>query len=65
MKSIIKKMESLQLCIEEQIAEREEIYDSRSEKWQDSDKGSEYQEKTERLQEMLDELIDWQTELGS
>lgn len=57
-------MEQLQVNLEESIARREEVFENRSEKWQESEKGEEHQERTGRLQDMLDELIDWQTELG-
>lgn len=64
MNKVIKKMEQLQAELEESIAHREEVFETRSEKWQESEKGEEYQERTGRLQEMLDEIIDWQAELG-
>ena len=38
------------------IEEREEIYSNRSEKWQESDKGDEYQGYTDQLQEIADGL---------
>jgi hypothetical protein len=65
MKTTIKQMEALQESLEELIATREGQFEDRSEKWQESEKGEEFMERTDRLQEMLDELIDWQTELGS
>lgn len=64
MKELIKKVEALQGAFEEEIAKREDILNSRSERWQESEKGEEYQERNDRLQEMLDELVDWATELG-
>jgi len=64
MKKVLKKMESLNVELEVLIDKREEYYGTRSEKWCDSEKGEAYQEKTDRLQEMKDELCDWQTELG-
>lgn len=57
-------MQALQLELDDIISTREEIFDNKSAKWQDSEKSESYNELTERLQEMLDELIDWQTELG-
>lgn len=65
MKTTIKRMEMLQESLEELIAKREDQFDNCSEKWQESEKGEEFQEQTDRLQEMLDELVDWQAELGS
>lgn len=64
MKTTIKLMEKLQEHLEELIEKREEKFENASEKWQDSEKGETFNEKTGRLQEMLDEVIDWQTELG-
>lgn len=64
MKTTIKLLEKLQEHLEGLIAKREEKFDNASEKWQDSEKGEAYNEMTERIQEMLDEIIDWQTELG-
>ena len=57
-------MEKLQEHLEELVSKREEKFDNFSEKWQDSEKGEAFNEKTERLQEILDEVIDWQMELG-
>ena len=59
MKKILNKMESLWAAMEEEIEKRTNTFDNRSEKWQESEKGEEFQEKTDRMQEMLDELIDW------
>lgn len=64
MNKVIKTLEKLQEQLEELIVQREETYDNRSGKWQESEKGDEYQERTERLQEILDEITDWQVELG-
>ena len=64
MKTTIKLLETLQNHLEEQVSDREETFENRSEKWQESEKGEVFNELTGRLQEMLDEVIDWQTELG-
>ncbi|MFZ4413622.1 MAG: hypothetical protein ACOYOV_11100 [Bacteroidales bacterium] len=64
MKEVLKKMESLQVELEVLVDKREEYYGTRSEKWCDSEKGEEYQEKTDRLSEMKDEVSDWMSELG-
>jgi len=64
MKKTIKLMEALQEHMEQQISEREETFENRSEKWQESEKGEAYNELTGRLQEMLDEVTDWAIELG-
>jgi len=65
MKNVLNNMDKLHTSLEELISKREEYFDLRTEKWQKSEKGEEFQEKTGRLQEMLDDIIDWQTELGS
>ncbi len=36
--------------VESEIEKRTEYYDSKSEKWQDSEKGTEYLERTENLE---------------
>lgn len=64
MKKIIQKMESLQECLEETISNRTDHYDGCSEKWQESEKGTEYQERTDRLSEMLDDITDWIIEIS-
>jgi len=64
MKTTIKLLEQLQEHLEPLISEREESFENRSEKWQESEKGEAFYEKTEKLQEILDEVIDWQIELG-
>lgn len=65
MKKTIALMEKLQEHLDEVIQKREEKFENASDKWQDSDRGEAFNETTERLQEMMDELIDWQNELGS
>lgn len=42
--------------VEQQIEKREEAFDGKSEKWQDSVAGSEYADKTEAMQDQLDEF---------
>jgi hypothetical protein len=49
-------LENLRDKIEDKILEREWAYDERSEKWQDSDKGNTYLEKTEELHEIKDNI---------
>ena len=63
MKKIINQMEKLLAIMEHQIESREETYDSRSENWQDSEKGEDYLEVTEGLKEMELDLMDWIEEL--
>lgn len=38
------------------VQERIDFFDSKSERWQEGDKGQEYQEKTDEYQSALDEL---------
>lgn len=42
--------------ISEELEKREEFFDSKSEKWQESEKAEEYQEKTDKLQAVYDEI---------
>lgn len=56
MKNIRKQLESLKSKLDEKIEEREFTFDERSEKWQDSERGVLFQEKTDELQEVIDNL---------
>jgi hypothetical protein len=56
MKTILKNTEELMNSISEELEKRIDFYDSRSEKWQDSEKGERYQEITDQLQATMDEL---------
>ncbi|MEI6574777.1 MAG: hypothetical protein WCO63_01210 [Bacteroidota bacterium] len=49
--------------LEGEVTSRTEHFDNKSEKWQEGDRGQEYSDKTDRMQEMIDELSDWQEEL--
>jgi len=64
MKKIIKKLDALTAVLEERILDRNEVFDNRSQKWQESEKGEKYQERTDMLQEMYDEVYDWAMQLG-
>lgn len=59
MKEIKKLLTQLEEALNNEIAKREEYYDTRSEKWQESEKGDEYLEKTDELQDMLFMVNDW------
>lgn len=68
--NIIKKMIADLQQMEEElsnlISNREETFDSRSEKWQESEKGEEYQEQTDQLGSVkgsIESAIDELTEL--
>lgn len=63
MKKLIAQIETLSANLEEQIAIREDKYDSRSKKWQDSEKGDDFRTISERMQETKDELDDLSGEL--
>lgn len=65
MKNVLKKMEELHEKLGASISKREEQFENRSEKWQESEKGEQFEETTGRLQEMFDELEEWEAELGS
>ena len=63
MKSTIKKLEVLQSYLETKIELRQEDFDNKSEKWQESERGEKYQEITDKLTEILDQVTDWISEL--
>lgn len=46
------------------IEERERVFQSRTEKWQESDKGMEYLELTMRLQDVLYQISEFNIELN-
>lgn len=56
MKTIRKQLTDSITIIEEKIADREITFDDRSEKWQESENGERHQEKTDKLNEILDNL---------
>jgi len=58
MKRIIIKAKELIADIEKEVENRKKFYDSHGDRWQDSQKGAEYLEETERLSEMLNQLND-------
>lgn len=59
MKKLIKKLRELHEMTEGIVLDREEIFENRSDKWQESEKGEEYQELTERLNDLCNELTDY------
>jgi len=59
MKRIIKKASELLSEVSSEIQKRDEYYDSRSDKWLDSDAGSEYDENTEHLRDLEAALEDF------
>ena len=56
MKKIISAVEKLSKEVESEIEKREEYYDSRSEKWLESDAAIDYEEVTVNLRELLDAM---------
>ena len=63
MTKVNKTLASLRDALEMEVERRERTFDERSEKWQESEKGEEFMERTELFQEMLDTVCDWQDEL--
>lgn len=59
MKKIIDRLLKVQEALEQEIEHREAVFSSRSEKWQESDKGMDYELKTENLSEMLHSINDF------
>ena len=53
---ILDTLADAQMELADIIEEREEIFENRSEKWQESEKGDEYQGYTEQLQEIANSL---------
>lgn len=61
MKKIIAKLNELQDLLTEEVSKREETFENRTEKWQESEKGEEYQQLTEELDEFrgsVEDIID-------
>lgn len=56
MKQIKQSLEAIHAKIEALIGQREDYYNNRSDAWQDSGKASEYQDKTELLTDVLDNI---------
>ena len=56
MKTILKKAEDLKDTISVELEKREEFFDSKSEKWQESEKAENYQDITDKLQAVYDEI---------
>ena len=58
MKTILNKLEKISIQLEEKITDREITFDNRSEKWQESFKGEEFEEKTEQIREVFEFVQD-------
>jgi len=69
MKKTTESLEKIRDKIGEKIEERESSFESKSENWQESDNGSQHEERTAKLQDAYDsldlvideinEFIDW------
>lgn len=67
MKKIIAKLNELNDLLTEEVSKREETFENRSEKWQESEKGEEYQEITDELElfrSSVEDMIDRLEEEG-
>jgi hypothetical protein len=53
--SVAKKAANIVEILEDEVSSREEKFDNRSEKWQESDKGSDFEAGTDDLREALAE----------
>ncbi len=53
---ILDALSSAQMELADIVQEREDYYSEKSEKWQESEKGDEYQGYTDQLQEIADGL---------
>ena len=63
MKNLLKAIQKLNEELERVILDRDELFYSRSEKWQESEKGEKYQDMTDDIHAMLDESEDWEETL--
>jgi len=65
MKRIIKKIEDSIGIAELNLEKKQESYEDKSEKWQESEKGEIFYEKIEALEELISELQDMQMAVES
>lgn len=63
MRKALQSLESKQERLEETVSNREDYYHEKSEKWQESDNGIDYMEKTEQLDNALDTIANIVSEL--
>jgi hypothetical protein len=56
-----KAMRQIETLTSQIQSEMESYYDDRSEQWQESDRGTDFQEKLEGLTEILDAVSEWPT----
>lgn len=56
MNSLLKKADALLILLEKTVEKRDETYYDRSEKWQESEKGTDYHDQTNTLGELVDSL---------
>ena len=56
LKSIIQGLQVKQDEIEEKVSNREDVFNDKTEKWQESQSGLDYQEKTEFMDDQCSEL---------
>lgn len=64
MKKLIALMEALKSEIDDMVINRQDTFEDRTEKWQESEKGEEYAERTDLLEEMTGTLEEWIEELS-
>jgi dGTP triphosphohydrolase len=56
MKKLLDHLKQTVEMLNEEIEKRETVFDERSEKWQESEKGEKYQEITGYLEELRDDM---------
>lgn len=56
LKQLTESLQAKQDVLENMVAEREETFNDKSEKWQESQKGLDFQEKTKFLDDQCSEL---------
>lgn len=63
MKKIIENLEKQLLKLRENVQNREDYFCDRSDKWQESEKGEDYEDKTNEIDSKADELDNFIDEL--
>jgi len=56
MKSIITALKTQHDCLLKLVQRREDTFSERTERWQESEKGEDYQDKTQDIENQADEL---------
>ena len=63
MKKIIAKLQDICDELYAEVEKRNDTYESRTEAWQESEKGEAYQEATDMIEEYASTMADWISDL--